>query len=154
MTTKTTMAKKETVERAWYHVDATGHTVGRLAARLSRILMGKHKPIYTPHVDCGDFVVVTNCEKVQFTGKKWTQKIYRHHSMYLGGLKEETAARLLRRHPDRILRLAVQRMLPKTKLGRKMIRKLKIYAGPEHPHSAQKPQDLRLEIGRRRSRAG
>ncbi len=144
----TTMAKKGSVERKWFHVDASGQVVGRLASRIAPILMGKHKPIYTPHVDCGDFVVVTNCEKVVFTGKKWIKKEYRHHTGLMGGLKVEPAARVRDRHPDRILRMAVRRMLPKTKLGRAMLKKLKIYAGPEHPHTAQQTQPMAVETRR------
>ena len=145
---RSTVAKKETVAQDWYLVDATDQIVGRLAVRLATILMGKHKPIYTPHVDTGDFLVVVNCEKVHFTGKKWERKVYRHHTGRIGGLKEAKAADVLRRHPDRILRQAVKRMLPKTKLGRKMIKKLKIYAGSEHPHQAQEPQELVIKTRR------
>ncbi len=145
----TTIATKKKIVQEWFHVDATDKIVGRLAVRLATILMGKHKPIYTPHVDCGDFVVVTNCEKVRFTGNKWTDKVYRHHTGYIGGLVEESAEKLRERHPDRILRQAVKRMLPKTKLGRQMLKKLKIYAGPEHPHVAQEPKELEISTGRK-----
>lgn len=145
---KTTVAKAGQVPQKWYLVDAEGQTVGRMATRLATILMGKHKPTYTPHVDCGDFIVVINCEKVVFTGQKWDQKLYRHHTGYIGGLVEEKASRLLRRFPDRVLRQAVRRMLPKTKLGRKMLKKLKIYAGTDHPHGAQGPEALEINARR------
>jgi large subunit ribosomal protein L13 len=146
---KTTIAKKETVQRDWYHVDGDGQVVGRLAVRLAMMLMGKHKPIYTPHVDCGDFVVVTNCEKVVFTGRKWEDKVYRRHTGHIGGLVEETAGEVLAKHPDRILRKAVQRMLPKTKLADAMLLKLKIYSGAEHPHAAQNPKELTINARRK-----
>ena len=145
---KTTVAKQETVEREWFLVDGTDQVVGRLATEIATILMGKHKPIYTPHVDCGDYVIVTNCEKVAFTGKKWQDKMYRHHTGHLGGLVEESASRVRARHPDRILRLAVRRMLPKTKLGRRMLKKLKLYAGPEHDNVAQQPKPLDIKARR------
>ena len=141
---KTTLATPASRVQRWRLVDADGQVVGRLASRLAMILMGKDKPIYTPYVDTGDFVVVVNCEKVAFTGTKWTDKVYRHHSGWIGGLKETTAERLRARHPDRILRLAVQRMLPKGKLGKHMLMKLKIYAGAEHPHAAQQPERMQL----------
>lgn len=147
---KTTVAKPQTVNPTWVHVDATDQVVGRLAVRIATILMGKHKPTYTPHVDTGDFVVVTNCEKVYFTGQKWEKKMYRHHTTYVGGLKEFTAETVLDAHPDRILYQAVKRMLPKTKLGRHMIMKLKIYAGAEHVHEAQQPVDLDVTSTRRK----
>lgn len=149
MTQKTTMEKKETVRQDWFLVDGTEQVVGRLAVRLAMILMGKHKPTYTPHVDCGDFVVVTHCEKVRFTGQKWQKKIYRYHTGYIGGLVENTAEEIRDAHPDRILRKAVQRMLPKTKMGRQMLKKLKIYAGAEHPHAAQNPKVLDIKTGRK-----
>lgn len=145
---KTTMATKESVQNDWYVVDGTDQIVGRLASRIAMILMGKHKPTYTPHVDCGDFVVVTNCEKVVFTGNKWRDKVYRHHTGWIGGLVEQSASRVRDHHPDRILRLAVRRMLPKTKMGRKMLKKLKIFAGDAHPHEAQQPQVLELDFKR------
>lgn len=141
---RTYMAKKETVERKWYLVDAEGQVLGRLAAKLARILQGKHKPIYTPHVDTGDFVVVVNAEKVRVTGKKLTQKMYQRYSGYPGGLKERLLGEMLARRPERVLELAVRRMLPKTKLGDKMFRKLKVYKGPHHPHQAQQPEPLTL----------
>lgn len=137
---RTYMAKKEDVDRAWYVIDATGHTVGRLAAEIATILRGKHKPQYTPHVDTGDHVIVVNAEKVVFTGKKWTDKLYRRHSGYPGGLKEIRAKDMLARHPERILYLAVKGMLPRTPLGRQQLKKLRVYAGPAHPHEAQQPK--------------
>ncbi|GIM46149.1 50S ribosomal protein L13 [Collibacillus ludicampi] len=135
----TYMAKPNSVERKWYIVDATGKTVGRLASEVATILRGKHKPEYTPHVDTGDFVIVINAEKVVFTGKKLHSKIYRRHSGYPGGLKETTAADMLRTHPERVLFSAIKGMLPKNSLGRKQLTKLRVYAGSEHPHTAQQP---------------
>jgi len=137
---RTYVAKKETVQRKWLLVDAQGQILGRLAARLARILQGKHKPIYTPHVDTGDFVVIINAEKIRVTGNKLTQKMYKRYSGYPGGLKERPLRVMLARHPERVLEQAVRRMLPKTKLGEKMFRKLKVYAGPNHPHQAQQPE--------------
>ena len=141
---KSYMAKPGEVERKWYLVDASGKTLGRLASRIATILMGKHKPIYTPHVDTGDYVVVVNAEKIVLTGKKLDQKKYYRHSGYPGGLKVVTARQLLEKHPERLIYLAVKRMLPKNALGRRMLRKLKVYAGPEHPHQAQKPEPIDL----------
>lgn len=142
---KTYMAKKEEVDEKWWLVDAQGQVLGRLASRIAHILQGKHKPTYTPHLDTGDFVVVINAEKIVLTGKKPAQKKYKHYSGYPGGLKEVPAEELLKRKPTQVLRLAVRRMLPKNKLGRKMLTKLKIYAGGEHPHQAQTPEPLNLE---------
>ncbi len=139
------MAKKEEVEHKWWLVDAQGQVLGRLASKIAHILQGKHKPTYTPHLDTGDFVVVINAEKIVLTGKKLTQKKYKHYSGYPGGLKEVPAEEVLKRKPTQLLRLAVRRMLPKTKLGRKMLTKFKIYAGGEHPHQAQKCEPLSLE---------
>jgi len=141
---KSYVAKKETVERKWLLVDAQGRILGRLATRLALILQGKHKPIYTPHVDTGDFVVVVNAEKVRVTGKKLTQKMYQRYSGYPGGLRQRSLKEMLARHPERVLEQAVRRMLPKTKLGDKMFRKLKVYAGATHPHQAQQPEPLTL----------
>ncbi len=141
---KTLMAKPSEIEKKWYVVDATEKTLGRLATKIAMILMGKHKPLYTPHVDTGDYVVVVNAEKVKLTGKKLDQKMYYRHSGYPGGLKMVTARQLLQKHPEKLIYLAVKRMLPKNKLGRRMLKKLKVYAGPEHPHQAQKPQPLEL----------
>ncbi len=149
MNAKTYAAKPRDVTRQWWHVDATDQVVGRVASRIAVVLMGKHKPTYTPHVDTGDFVVVTNAEKVTFTGKKWAEKVYRHHTGYVGGIVETPAARMRARKPERILELAVRRMLPKTKLGGRMLKKLKVYAGPDHPHAAQQPRDLDVSATRR-----
>ncbi len=141
---KTFVAKPNEVEKKWYLVDAENKTLGRLATKIAIILRGKHKPIYTPHVDTGDFVVVVNAEKIRLTGKKWDQKFYYRHSGYIGGLKKISAKKLREKKPEEIIRLAVKRMLPKTKLGARQLKKLKIYAGPEHPHHAQKPEKLEL----------
>jgi large subunit ribosomal protein L13 len=144
-TRPTRSAKHHEVERRWYLVDASDLVLGRLATRLATILRGKHRPIYTPHVDTGDFVVVVNAEKVKLTGRKREQKVYYHHTGYTGHLKQTTAARLLSGpHADRVLRHAVRLMLPKNALGRAMFRKLKVYKGPTHPHAAQKPEELRI----------
>ncbi len=137
--TKTYMAKPGEVEQRWWLVDAAGKRVGRLASDLAMILMGKHRPTYTPHIDTGDYVVVINAEKVEFGGKKWEQKEYRWYTGYTG-LKTETAESRRERRPELILEEAVRRMLPKTKLGRVMLSKLKVYAGTEHPHLAQQPE--------------
>ena len=142
---KTFMAKPREVEQRWWLVDAQDKVVGRLASDIAVVLMGKHRPTYTPHTDTGDFVVVVNAEKVVFTGKKWDQKTYTWYTGY-PGLKSETARKRLERKPERILREAVRRMLPKSKLGRRMLSKLKIYAGPEHPHQAQIPEPRELGI--------
>ena len=146
---KTTMTMPAT-ERDWWHVDGTDQIVGRIASRIAMILMGKHKPTYTPHIDTGDFVVLTNAEKVVFTGKKLDQKVYRHHTEYIGGLVEIKARKLLDEHPERVIGMAVRRMMPKNKLGDKMFKKLKIYVGAEHPHGAQNPKDLDAAASRRR----
>ena len=134
---KTYVAKEQEVEKKWYLVDASDKVVGRMATQIAMRLRGKHKPIFTPHADTGDFVVVVNAEKVVFTGKKWDEKTYYRHTGYMGGLKEITAKKLLEKKPEEILRLAVKRMLPKNSLGRRQLKKLKIYAGPEHRHEAQ-----------------
>jgi large subunit ribosomal protein L13 len=141
---KTYSAREEDIERQWYVVDAQGKTLGRLSSEIARILRGKHKPIYTPHVDCGDYVVVINAEKVWTTGRKLDQKIYYRHSGYPGGLKEITLREQLGRFPERVIEHAVKGMLPKNRLGRRMFKKLKVYAGAEHPHAAQQPQPLEL----------
>lgn len=130
--------------RRWYLVDASGLTVGRLATRVATMLMGKNKPQYTPFLDVGDHVVIVNAEKVVLTGNKWKEKVYRRHSGYPGGLKEISAEKQLQTHPERILEAAVRGMLPKTKLGRKMVKKLKVYVGSDHPHAAQQPERLSL----------
>ncbi len=137
---KTFMAKKGEVERKWYVVDATNKILGRMAAQIAKKLRGKDKPIFTPHVDTGDFVIVVNAEKVRLTGKKWDNKIYYHHSGYMGGMKQITAKELLQKKPEELIRHAVKGMLPKNRLGRKLLKKLKVYAGPNHPHQAQKPE--------------
>lgn len=137
---KTIFANRESLrERKWWVVDAEGKVLGRLATEVADVLRGKNKPIFTPHVDTGDFVVVVNAEKVKLTGKKWSEKMYHHHSGYPGGLKSVCAADLLRRKPEALIHHAVKGMLPKNRLGRKMIKKLKVYAGSEHPHEAQQP---------------
>jgi large subunit ribosomal protein L13 len=135
-------ANEATVQRNWYVVDGTNQTVGRMCAKIASVLRGKNKAYYTPHVDCGDFVIVTNCDKVKFTGKKLDDKIYINYSGYPGGKKEETAGDLLKRRPDAVIERAVKGMLPKNRLGRKMYKKLYVYVGSEHPHTAQKPQPL------------
>jgi large subunit ribosomal protein L13 len=137
---KSFLAKPNEVSRAWYVIDAEGKTLGRLATEVAKILRGKHKAIYTPHVDTGDFVIIINAEKVVLTGKKLDQKLYRHHSLYPGGLKETPYRRLFETKPDQPVYLAVKGMLPKNSLGRQMLKKLKVYAGPEHNNQAQKPQ--------------
>jgi len=139
---KTYMAKPGEVTQQWHLVDATDQVVGRLATQCARILMGKHRPAYTPHLDTGDFIVVVNAAKLRFTGKKLDQKVYQRYSGYPSGLKEEKAGSLLKRDPRRLFELAVRRMLPKNKLARHMLTKLKVYAGPDHPHDAQEPQPL------------
>jgi len=141
---KTYSAKAQDVERKWYVVDAQGKTLGRLTTQIATILRGKHKPIYTPHVDCGDFVIVINAEKVWTTGRKLDQKKYYRHSGYPGGLKEITLRDQLKRFPERVIEAAVKGMLPKSKLGHVMYKKLKVYAGPNHPHAAQNPEPLEL----------
>jgi len=136
----TPMAKKGEIEQKWYLVDAKGKTLGRLATRIAILLRGKHKPIFTPHVDTGDFVVVVNAEKVNLTGKKWEEKFYIYHTGYPGGLKSTSAGKVKKTKPQRLITMAVQGMLPKTKLGKKMIKKLKVYSGEAHPHQAQQPE--------------
>lgn len=137
---RTYMAKRETVERKWYVVDATGKHLGRLAAQIARILSGKHRPTYTPHVDTGDFVIVINADKVALTGKKLEQSKIHHYSGYPGGLKTRTYAEVLAKRPEHLIERVVWGMLPKTRLGRAMYRKLNVYAGASHPHAAQKPE--------------
>jgi large subunit ribosomal protein L13 len=138
------MAKPSTITRRWFVIDATDAVVGRLAVQIANVLRGKHRPEYTPHTDTGEFVVVINAEKVRFTGKKLETKTYNHYTRYPGGLKEVTARDLMKKHPDRILREAVRRMVPRNILGRQQMTKLKIYAGPVHPHQAQQPVELKL----------
>lgn len=144
---KTSVAKTGQFEPHWWLVDATDLVVGRLASQLAMILMGKHRPTYTPHVDTGDFVVLVNAEKVKFTGQKWDQKKYTWYTGYTQ-LRSETAGKRLARHPELIIQEAVRRMLPKNKLAVKMLSKLKIYVGPEHPHQAQEPEPLELKTGK------
>jgi large subunit ribosomal protein L13 len=139
------MAKKGEVDQNWHLVDAEDQVVGRLASRIARVLMGKHRPEYTPHIDTGEFIVVTNAAKVRFTGRKAENKRYYHYTGYPGGLRERTVSDLLERKPEEVLHLAVRRMMPKTRMGRAMIKKLKIYPGAEHPHAAQNPQPLTLK---------
>ncbi len=136
----TYMAKETDVERRWYLIDAAGQPLGRLASEIARLLRGKHKPTYTPHVDTGDHVVVVNAEKVMLSGKKAQQKMYYRHSGYPGGMKKISFQEMIARHPERVIYLAVRRMLPSNRLGRAMFKKMKVYAGPEHPHRAQKPE--------------
>jgi large subunit ribosomal protein L13 len=137
---KTYMARPLEVERKWHVIDAQGKTLGRLASEIARILRGKNKPRYTPHVDTGDFVVVVNADRVAVTGRKAEQKLYRRHTGYPGGLRETSYEQMMERKPTEILRKAVYGMMPKTRLGRQQFRKLKIYAGPDHPHEAQRPE--------------
>lgn len=140
---RTESAKKEQVERRWFIVDADQVVVGRLSTHIAAVLRGKHRPDFTPHVDTGDYVIVINADKIRFTGKKMLQKTYLSYSLYPGGQKSRTPADLLAKKPERIMENAVRGMLPKTKLGRAMIKKLFVYAGPEHPHQAQQPQPLK-----------
>uniref|UniRef100_UPI00405681E1 50S ribosomal protein L13 n=1 Tax=Acetatifactor sp. TaxID=1872090 RepID=UPI00405681E1 len=139
---KTFMASPATIDRKWYVVDATDMTLGRLASEVAKVLRGKNKPIFTPHMDCGDNVIVINAEKIKVTGKKLDQKIYYHHSDYVGGMKEATLREKLDKKPEQVIELAVKGMLPKGPLGRQMYTKLHVYAGPEHKHEAQKPEVL------------
>ena len=138
----TFMANPDKIDRKWYVVDAEGCTLGRLASEVANVLHGKNKPIYTPHVDCGDYVIVVNADKIKVTGKKLDQKIYYRHSEYVGGMKETTLRELLAKKPERVIELAVKGMLPKGPLGRQMYTKLFVYAGPDHKHAAQKPETL------------
>ena len=140
----TFMAKPGQVAQKWYVIDATDQIVGRLAVQIANILRGKHRPEYTPHIDTGEFVIVINAEKVRFTGKKMQTKTYHWYTRYPGGLKEATAKEWMDKHPDRILRMAVQRMVPRNRLGRQQMTKLKIYAGTSHPHQAQQPQEFKM----------
>ena len=144
MIMKTFVAKEQEVEKKWYLVDAADKILGRLASQIAIRLRGKHKPIFTPHADTGDFIVVINADKVALTGSKWDKKIYYRHTGYVGGLKQISARKLLEKKPDEVLRLAVKRMLPKNSLGRRQLKKLKIYAGTDHPHEAQKPEILEI----------
>jgi len=141
---KTYSAKAGEIEHDWYVVDATDQTLGRLASKIAIVLRGKHKPYYTPHLDCGDYVIVINAEKIHVTGSKLTQKFYHHHSGYPGGIKSISLKDQLQRFPERVISEAVRRMLPKTTLGGYMLKKLKVYAGPAHPHAQQQPKPLDL----------
>ena len=139
---KSYMASPATIERKWYVVDATGYTLGRLASEVAKILRGKNKPIFTPFIDTGDYVIITNADKIKVTGKKLEQKVYYRHSDYVGGMKETTLAEMMAKKPEKVIELAVKGMLPKGPLGRSMIKKLHVYAGAEHAHQAQKPEVL------------
>lgn len=139
---KSYMASPATIERKWYVVDATGYTLGRLASEVAKVLRGKNKPTYTPHIDTGDYVIVVNADKIKVTGKKMDQKIYYNHSDYVGGMKETTLREMMAKKPEKVIELAVKGMLPKGPLGREMFTKLHVYAGPEHDNAAQKPEVL------------
>ena len=139
---KSYMASPATIERKWHVVDATGYTLGRLASEVAKILRGKNKPIFTPFIDTGDYVIITNADKIKVTGKKLEQKVYYRHSDYVGGMKETTLKEMLKKIPERVIELAVKGMLPKGSLGREMYKKLFVYAGPDHKHAAQKPEVL------------
>ena len=141
---KTYVAKEQEISKKWYLVDAKDRVLGRLATQIAMRLRGKHKPIFTPHADTGDFIVVINANKVALTGRKWDKKIYYRHTGYIGGLKEITAKKLLEKKPEDILRFAVRGMLPKNSLGRRQLKKLKIYSGSEHPHEAQQLEELEI----------
>jgi len=141
---KTYSAKADDIQRHWYVVDAEGLTLGRIATSIATVLRGKHKAIFTPHMDCGDYVIVVNAEKVAVTGNRMDKKMYYHHSGYPGGLKAENMRQVMQKRPDRVIRQAVQKMLPKNDLSRQILRKLKVYAGPEHPHGAQNPEKWEL----------
>ena len=138
----TYMANPDKIERKWYVVDAEGQTLGRLSSEIAKVLRGKNKPVFTPHIDTGDYVIVVNAEKIKVTGKKMDQKIYYNHSDYVGGMKETTLKEMMDKKPERVIELAVKGMLPKGPLGRSMIKKLHVYAGPEHKNAAQKPEVL------------
>ncbi|RGS43906.1 50S ribosomal protein L13 [Coprococcus eutactus] len=142
---KSFMASPSTIERKWYVVDATGHTLGRLASEIASVLRGKNKPTYTPHIDTGDYVIVVNADKIQVTGKKLDQKVYYNHSDYVGGMKETTLREKMAKKPEDVIYLAVKGMLPKGPLGREMITKLHVYAGADHKHQAQKPEVLEIK---------
>ena len=141
---KSFMASPATIERKWYVVDATGYTLGRLASEVAKVLRGKNKPIFTPHMDCGDYVIVVNAAQIKVTGRKLDQKIYYNHSEYVGGMKETTLREMMAKKPEKVIELAVRGMLPKGPLGRSMIKKLHVYAGAEHAHQAQKPEELKF----------
>lgn len=142
---KSFMASPATIERKWYVVDATGHTLGRLSAEIAKVLRGKNKPIFTPHIDTGDYVIVVNADKIKVTGKKMEQKIYYNHSDYPGGMRETTLKEMLAKKPESVITLAVKGMLPKGPIGSQMLKKLHVYAGPEHEQAAQKPEVLEIK---------
>ena len=141
---KTYNATAQNVEREWFIIDAEGQTLGRLSTEVAHRLRGKHKPVYTPHVDTGDYIVIVNAEKIHVTGRKLQDKMYYHHTGYIGNLKSTSLGKLLQEHPTRAIEKAVKGMLPKNSLGRAMFKKLKVFAGPEHPHAAQQPKELKL----------
>ena len=143
---KSFMASPATIERKWYVVDATGYTLGRLASEVAKVLRGKNKPIFTPHMDCGDYVIIVNADKVTVTGKKLDQKIYYHHSEYVGGMKETTLREMMAKKPEKVVKLAVKGMLPTGALGKSMLKKLHVYAGPDHEQAAQKPEVLEFKF--------
>ena len=145
MNNKTYSASDNDVERAWWHIDLAEQTLGRAASEIATLLRGKHKATFTPHVDCGDFVVCTNADAIELTGNKFSEKMYRRHSQYPGGLSEISAEELLKEAPEQLVEFAVRGMLPKNQLGEKILKKLKVYPGPEHPHEAQQPEDYQLE---------
>jgi large subunit ribosomal protein L13 len=142
---KSFMASPATIERKWYVVDATGHTLGRLSAEIAKVLRGKNKPIFTPHIDTGDYVIVVNADKIKVTGKKMEQKIYYNHSDYPGGMRETTLKEMMAKKPESVITLAVKGMLPKGPIGSQMLKKLHVYAGPEHEQAAQKPEVLEIK---------
>lgn len=142
---KSYMASPSTIERQWYVVDATGHTLGRLTSEIAKVLRGKNKPTYTPHMDTGDYVIVVNADKIKVTGRKLDQKVYYNHSDYVGGMKETTLREKMAKKPEDVIYLAVKGMLPKGPLGRQMIKKLHVYAGPEHEQAAQQPKELEIK---------
>ena len=143
---KSFMASPATIERKWYVVDAAGYTLGRLASEVAKVLRGKNKPIFTPHMECGDYVIIVNADKVTVTGKKLDQKIYYHHSEYVGGMKETTLREMMAKKPEKVVKLAVKGMLPKGALGKSMLKKLHVYAGPDHEQAAQKPEVLEFKF--------
>ena len=143
---KSFMASPATIERKWYVVDATGYTLGRLSSEIAKVLRGKNKPQFTPHVDTGDYVIIVNAEKIKVTGKKMAQKIYYNHSDYVGGMRETTLKEMMAKKPEKVIELAVKGMLPKGPLGRSMLTKLHVYAGPEHEQAAQKPEVLEIKF--------
>jgi large subunit ribosomal protein L13 len=142
---RTQLLAKDAIKRQWFIVDAKGQTLGRLSARVAAVLIGKHKPDFTPHADCGDFVIVVNAEQVHLTGKKWTEKLYRHHTQYPGGLLTQTAGDIKAKHPERLVEYAVRGMLPLNKIRALRMKRLRVFAGGEHEHGAHKPQPLKVD---------